>query len=333
MNNKPTPETDAAIYPMTGVDIVWPEFARKLERERDDLQKAVNGLCEHIGVNPANTTLLAVEVLKIERERNEARELLASEKITRNHIIKRSVEVERERDEARERIERQKLEIVRLNGATSHAGGTPLKIALRECDEAKKQAAMWKANHDNQVSLKAMLMDRPDLGDRAYRIAELIRERDEARKDLQEIKEYGTEEINAAVDLRQKLAQALLDLDNMQDQRDLAMKVIKRLERELAEAQNQLSQIHRWIERNHADGFIDSLTFLQNLERVVDCWYDRIDAIESDARRYLRESDEAREALRKAIRFVEAYEPHSRGAEEDQNETLSIIRKALEGVK
>ena len=44
---------------------------------------------------------------KLERERDEAMELLASEKITRNHIIKRSVEVERERDEAREKIERQ----------------------------------------------------------------------------------------------------------------------------------------------------------------------------------------------------------------------------------
>jgi hypothetical protein len=31
-----TPETDAALYPMNQVDIVWPEFARKLERERDD---------------------------------------------------------------------------------------------------------------------------------------------------------------------------------------------------------------------------------------------------------------------------------------------------------
>lgn len=30
-----TPETDAALYPMNQVDIVWPEFARKLERERD----------------------------------------------------------------------------------------------------------------------------------------------------------------------------------------------------------------------------------------------------------------------------------------------------------
>jgi|LakMenEpi03Aug12_release.lakeMendotaPanAssembly.Ray.scaffolds.fasta_scaffold194242_4 hypothetical protein len=57
-------------------------------------------------------------------------------------------------------------------------------------------------------------------------------ERDEAREHLREIKEYGTDEINAAVELRQKLAQALVDLDNMQDQRDLAMKVITRLKQE-----------------------------------------------------------------------------------------------------
>jgi hypothetical protein len=64
----------------------------------------------------------------------------------------------------------------------------------------------------------------------------LERERDEAREDLKHITEYGTEEINAAVELRQKLAQALVDLDNMQDQRDFAMKVIKRLEQERDEA-------------------------------------------------------------------------------------------------
>lgn len=52
----------------------------------------------------------------------------------------------------------------------------------RERDELREQAAMWKANHDNQVALKAMLMERPDLCDRASRIAELIRERDEARE-------------------------------------------------------------------------------------------------------------------------------------------------------
>ena len=68
----------------------------------------------------------------------------------------------------------------------------------------------------------------------------------------------------------------------------------KRLERERDEAQKELSSIHRWIDKNHADGFIDSLTYLQNLERVVDNWYDRIDAIEADARRFVRERDEAR---------------------------------------
>lgn len=27
-----TPETDAAIYPMDQIDVVWPDFARELER-------------------------------------------------------------------------------------------------------------------------------------------------------------------------------------------------------------------------------------------------------------------------------------------------------------
>jgi chromosome segregation ATPase len=74
----------------------------------------------------------------------------------------------------------------------------------------------------------------------------LERERDEAREALKHIAEYGTEEINAAVDLRKKLATALVerdearrDLDNMQDQRDLALKVIKRLERERDKAREQ----------------------------------------------------------------------------------------------
>jgi hypothetical protein len=57
----------------------------------------------------------------------------------------------------------------------------------------------------------------------------LERERDEARKHLKEIEEYGTDEINAAVDLRRNLAQALVDLDDMQYQRDEAREQIKEL--------------------------------------------------------------------------------------------------------
>jgi|688.fasta_scaffold430586_2 hypothetical protein len=77
-----TPETDAAEYLISVARkndkwFVRSDFARKLERERNDLQKAVNGLCEHFGVSPANTTLLAVEVLRIKSERDEAREIAA----------------------------------------------------------------------------------------------------------------------------------------------------------------------------------------------------------------------------------------------------------------
>ncbi len=57
----------------------------------------------------------------------------------------------------------------------------------RERDEARKKAAMWKANHDNQVALKSAIIQRPDLKDRAERVQMLIAERDEARRLIREI--------------------------------------------------------------------------------------------------------------------------------------------------
>lgn len=45
----------------------------------------------------------------------------------------------------------------------------------------------------------------------------LERERDEARESLKHITEYGTEEINAAVELRQKLASALVERDEARE--------------------------------------------------------------------------------------------------------------------
>jgi hypothetical protein len=56
----------------------------------------------------------------------------------------------------------------------------------------------------------------------------------------------------------------------------------RKLERERDEARKELSSIHRWIDRNHPDGFIDSLTYLQNLERVTDNWYDRLERVERE---------------------------------------------------
>jgi outer membrane murein-binding lipoprotein Lpp len=46
----------------------------------------------------------------------------------------------------------------------------------RERDEARAEAAKWKANHDNQVALKSAIIQRPDLRDRAERVQGLIKE-------------------------------------------------------------------------------------------------------------------------------------------------------------
>jgi transcriptional regulator with XRE-family HTH domain len=88
----------------------------------------------------------------------------------------------------------------------------------------------------------------------------------------------------------------------LERERDEAREVASGLaiqEERVNETQKELSSIHRWIERNHADGFIDSLTYLQNLERVTDCWYDRLDKIE-------RERDEARKQNAKLREIADA---------------------------
>jgi uncharacterized coiled-coil DUF342 family protein len=83
--------------------------------------------------------------------------------------------------------------------------------------------------------------------------------------------------------------------------------------------ERELSTIHRWIERNHPDGFIDSLSFSQNLERVADRWYERLERVERerdraralaeefhrDQVRLLMERDEAREKLADALQEVD----------------------------
>jgi len=83
---------------------------------------------------------------------------------------------------------------------------------------------------------------------------------------------------------------------------------LEKAERERDEALKELSSIHQWIDRNHADGFIDSLTYFQNLERVTDNWYDRLDRLEVDAKRFVRERNEARELHGNALREREATE-------------------------
>jgi len=85
--------------------------------------------------------------------------------------------------------------------------------------------------------------------------------------------------------------------------------LLKQVILERDEAQAALTTIHRWIKRNHPDGFIDSMNYVQNLERISDNWYDRFVRIE-------RERDEAREKIKRQaerIRELEGATNHAGG--------------------
>ena len=87
------------------------------------------------------------ELAQLERERNSLED---QRDFARNMIRV----LERERDEAREKLERQADRIRYLEGATNHATGTPLTVALRERDEAREQRT--KAVEKYQASIKEM---------------------------------------------------------------------------------------------------------------------------------------------------------------------------------
>jgi hypothetical protein len=115
----------------------------------------------------------------------------------------------------------------------------------RERDEARVQTAMWKANHDNQVSLKAMLMDRPDLGDRASRIAELIRERDEARRELS-LKCQSVTIANGTIsDLLKKSERLEKQIEGLNNFANERFDEIQRVRRERDEAREAIKNFYK----------------------------------------------------------------------------------------
>jgi hypothetical protein len=80
--------------------------------------------------------VLLEDYKKLEQERDAARELLASEKITRNHIIEKGGAIEKDRDEARE-----ELRDIRLNLGADAEGYTLLHavcVIQNERDELQK---------------------------------------------------------------------------------------------------------------------------------------------------------------------------------------------------
>ena len=107
MNNRPTPETDA--------------FAIKF--------KTLCGEKYWVPVDIAR---------KLERERDEARE-----STLRIDVL--NFKLRKELDDAKSKIKSQADRIRYLEGATNHAKGTPLSVALRERDEARQDLEHWKS--------------------------------------------------------------------------------------------------------------------------------------------------------------------------------------------
>jgi len=68
-----------------------------------------------------------------------------------NDTPETDAQLKRERDEAREKITRQAARIRELEGATNHAGGTSLTIAMRERDEARAVAKYWHEQFGHHV--------------------------------------------------------------------------------------------------------------------------------------------------------------------------------------
>ena len=133
-----TPETDAAVM-AAGGDWSFPlrECSRRLERQRDEAREKIERQANRIrylegATNHAKGTPLSIAL----RERDEAFQLLASEKTTRNHIIKRSVEVERERDKAREAL--MQIEDLFIDGENIYADREKMGcIAIEALKEAQ----------------------------------------------------------------------------------------------------------------------------------------------------------------------------------------------------
>lgn len=162
-----TPETDSEAITPSGFesDEVSAEFARKLERERDEAR-------ELLRLSSIEANALATSIQKSEYSDVNDFQLCESVAGVISQINNMYAGVREQRDEAREKIERQANRIRYLEGATNHACGTPLSVALRERDEARKKMA----DALQEVDLRTLDFER------------MKQEREEAREEIKRLK-------------------------------------------------------------------------------------------------------------------------------------------------
>ena len=217
---------------------------------------------------------------QLERERDEARE-------DATNYYARIGELERERDKALGKVEQQRKEIVRLNGATNHAGGTPLKIALRERDEAREEAAHWKTEYEIVVARlcgKKHPRDNGIISEHEI-ISKLTQERNEARARLEIITRSKNNLVAEYFSSNTPETDAAVIASN--GQWSFVLKeTCQRLERERDEEQNRCRKLESALSYP-ADGQTLLSKFLQAVK---------------DRDRALEQRDDAREILQAVLK-------------------------------
>ena len=279
MNKRPTPETDAFIsvgLENADRECVPAEFAQKLERERDEEREQLRKASVE-----ANT--LATSIQKAEYPDAKEFELLGSVAGVISQIDNMYAGVRQQRDEERQQYDDLAIEhILAVN-----------KIC-NERDEALNAIHTYRCEVEAWELLSEARRERDEARDQSQRLRVQLNHYTQAN----EMAEQAFSERNKA---REEIENVKLQLRLWEDGNLICEETlgeIRLLEERIEEALKELSSIHQWIDRNHPDGFIDSLTYFQNLERVTDNWYDRLDRLEVDAKRFVRERDEAREALK-----------------------------------
>ena len=119
------------------------------------------------------------------------------------NIFDEMAKLERERDEARKALEEEKKWHHRTHTELVHTQCKILDMQMGR-DKMQTELEMWR---DGNI-LHEVHRDE---------LEKTERERDEARSALADVEEYGTEEINAAIELRQRLATALVERDEARE--------------------------------------------------------------------------------------------------------------------
>ena len=104
---------------MNGVDIVWPDFARKLERERDEARDSLKHITEY-GTEEINAAIdLRQNLASTLVERDEARKQVENQKVRIGEFFDALEKLTSERDEARKRCSKLEKTMSYSSGATT----------------------------------------------------------------------------------------------------------------------------------------------------------------------------------------------------------------------